>query len=182
MSHLGRWLSALVDGELDSAERDRILIHIAGCSPCRREVNELRALKRRMTKLSDAEAAANTEAEISGRLIDLARADESWPPDLAWPSADRPPGLLTGRASRSARHRINPGVKVAGAALAVTLGAIGVTAFLVGGDRSPSAPKITPAVDIYWGQHDYDTGQVPAGPQRVVRHTVSRPAVHSGSP
>ena len=46
MNHLGRWLTALVDGELDLQERDRVLNHLAGCQPCLREANAMRALKR----------------------------------------------------------------------------------------------------------------------------------------
>ena len=37
MSHLGDQLSALVDGELDGAERDRAHAHLASCEQCRAE-------------------------------------------------------------------------------------------------------------------------------------------------
>ena len=50
MSHLGRWLSALVDGELDGVERDRVLNHVAGCDACRQEANAMRALKRHLSR------------------------------------------------------------------------------------------------------------------------------------
>ena len=49
MSHLGDRLSALVDGELDGAERDRAYAHLAGCEQCRNEAAELRALKRKLS-------------------------------------------------------------------------------------------------------------------------------------
>jgi anti-sigma factor RsiW len=42
MSHLGDRLSALIDGELDGAERDRAYAHLASCEPCRTEAAELR--------------------------------------------------------------------------------------------------------------------------------------------
>ncbi len=45
MSHLGDRLSALVDGELGGAERDRAHAHLAACRQCRTEAAELRALK-----------------------------------------------------------------------------------------------------------------------------------------
>ena len=46
MTHLGHRLSALIDGELDAVERDRVLVHLARCEPCRDEAVALRALKR----------------------------------------------------------------------------------------------------------------------------------------
>ncbi|MBV9792427.1 MAG: zf-HC2 domain-containing protein [Actinobacteria bacterium] len=53
MSHLGNRLSALIDGELSAAERDRVHAHLAGCEACRAEANDLRALKKRMRDLDD---------------------------------------------------------------------------------------------------------------------------------
>src|SRR5215472_9859398 len=78
MSHLGRWLSAQVDGELDGIERDRVLNHLAGCEACRREANALRALKRRMTSLGESAA----DAAIARRLIERARSEPDLVPDL----------------------------------------------------------------------------------------------------
>ena len=52
MSHLGDRLSALIDGELDGAERDRAYAHLASCEPCRTEAAELRALKKKLSTLS----------------------------------------------------------------------------------------------------------------------------------
>src|SRR5262249_15002023 len=72
MSHLGRWLSALVDGELDPAERDRVLNHLAGCRSCLREANEMRALKRRLTALGD----SSDDGAIAGRMIELVRSEQ----------------------------------------------------------------------------------------------------------
>ena len=64
MSHLGLWLSALVDGELDGIERDRVLNHVAGCDMCRTEANAMRALKRRLTALGETCAETNTSAAM----------------------------------------------------------------------------------------------------------------------
>src|SRR5262245_13183545 len=72
MSHLGRWLSALVDGELDDVERDRVLNHVAGCEGCRQEANAMRALKRRLTALGDTCA----ESTFASRLIELGRGEQ----------------------------------------------------------------------------------------------------------
>ena len=67
MTHLGQRLSALIDGELDLDERDRVLMHMARCGSCRDEVAALRMLKRRMNALGEAAAGAG----LTGRLISL---------------------------------------------------------------------------------------------------------------
>ncbi|HEX7993949.1 MAG TPA: zf-HC2 domain-containing protein [Streptosporangiaceae bacterium] len=159
MNHLGRWLSALVDGELDGTERDRVLNHIAGCAACRREANAMRALKRRLTALGDSCA----ESPITGRLIELASDDEEIAGPMrsgatSWSAAacDPPPG-------RGARQ-IRPGWKIATGSATSALLAIGVSAFLLGnGSGEPPVPKITPSVDSYLLQHSFDAGQLPAG-------------------
>ncbi|MFB9840048.1 anti-sigma factor family protein, partial [Actinoallomurus acaciae] len=55
MTHLGERLTALVDGELGHDERDRALAHLAACDLCRAEADALRALKRRLRAMGDAD-------------------------------------------------------------------------------------------------------------------------------
>ena len=69
MSHLGHRLSALIDGELDGVERDRVLVHLARCESCRSEAVALRTLKRRMNALGEAAA----DSALTRRLIGLAQ-------------------------------------------------------------------------------------------------------------
>lgn len=159
MSHLGRWLSALVDGELDGMERDRVLNHVAGCDACRREANAMRALKRRLTALGETCA----ETAIAGRLIELAHGGQGPAADVphrsrAWGSADD-----FGSFSRW-RARLNRlGLTVATASAGSALIAIAVIAFLLGsGSGGPPVPKVTPSVDSYLLQHSRDAGQEPA--------------------
>ena len=66
MSHLGDMLSALVDGELDGAELDRVHAHLAGCEHCRGEAAELRELKQQLRSLT---TGAPAEAAMTRRLI-----------------------------------------------------------------------------------------------------------------
>jgi Putative zinc-finger len=171
VSHLGLWLSALVDGELDGMERDRVLNHVAGCDACRREANAMRALKRRLTALGETCA----ETAIAGRLIELASSDEDstgsrphgWG---AWGPADDF-GPFTRR-----RARLNlTGLKVATGSAGSALIAVAVLSFLLGsGSNGPPAPKITPSVDSYMLQHSRDAGQEPAGAGTVSGHPAYR--------
>jgi len=96
MSHLGDRLSALVDGELNGAERDRAYSHLASCEQCRTEAAELRALKQKLRKLV---SGAPAEAAMTRRLIamtgpgatgaaagEAARQGRSWRSDGgSWP-------------------------------------------------------------------------------------------------
>jgi anti-sigma factor RsiW len=156
MNHLGRWLSAQVDGELDGVERDRVLNHLAGCHACRQEANALRALKRRMTALG--EFASDTS--IAGRLIERARSE----PHLA--TAQLGPGNWGGRPGDLFgpwARQYRSGWRIATSAAGTALVAIGILAFALGGGQSQRpVPKVTPAVDVFWVEHSYDTGQAPA--------------------
>jgi anti-sigma factor RsiW len=159
MTHLGRWLSALVDGELEAVERDRVLNHIAGCDSCRREANAMRALKRRLIALGDASA----EPAIANRLIELARCDEAIPVGaLPWAApAPVPPARRTADWGSAVLART---WRLAAASAGASLITIGVLAFMLGnGETHPPVPKITPSVDSYLMQHAFDAGQHPAG-------------------
>lgn len=162
MSHLGRWLSALVDGELDDAERDRVLIHLAGCRSCLREANEMRALKRRLTALGETSA----ETAITDRLIEMARSDHESLDDqprlpALWSTAPLLPGARRSPLTRQPAL-IRSWRTVTGTASSALL-VIGFAAFMLGSSQAGRpAPKVTPAVDAYWLQHSFDSGQEPA--------------------
>lgn len=160
MSHLGRWLTALIDGELAPDERDHVLNHLAGCQGCLDEANAMRALKRRLTALGQAAAA---DAAIETRLIHLASPDRTLAGDQ---ERSRPGARLLPPAPRRARPRgIPEGWKVAAGSAGSALVAIGFAAFLLGNTSgSPPAPRVTPSVDSYLLQHAYDAGQAPAPP------------------
>ena len=171
MNHLGLWLSALVDGELDGTERDRVLNHLAGCAACRREANAMRALKRRLTALGDTCA----ESPIAGRLIELARSEHGIPAGRSFGAASSSAMAFDPLPGRGVRQ-LRPGWKIATGSATSALLAIGVVAFLLGNvSAGPPAPKITPSVDSYLLQHNWDAGQEPAG------STPAGSAVASGS-
>jgi anti-sigma factor RsiW len=187
MSHLGRWLSAQVDGELDGIERDRVLNHLAGCDACRREANALRALKRRMTALGDSSA----DTAIAGRLIERAKSEPDIVPDVLvgapWPL---PPSVAALRPRASRPHQAWLGWRIMTGAAGTGLVAVGLLAFLLGGGQGATPiPKVSPAVESYWMQHSFDTGNKPAtgavliqsllptiDQHRTHQHKTSRPA------
>lgn len=76
MEHLGERLSALVDGELDHAERDRALSHLASCETCQFEAEMLRRLKGRLHGLGDPEPST----DFMGRLSALDQSSTGEPP------------------------------------------------------------------------------------------------------
>lgn len=148
ISHLGHRLSALIDGELDDSERDRVLVHLAGCEPCRAEAVALRTLKRRMNALGEAAA----DAALTRRLMGLARVPAHGSPQAA--------------SRQTPLRELRPAWYVtAGAAAAVVVG-VGAAAFLAGGGGQQPEPRVTPAVDSYVLQHDLMTGVVPVTPAR----------------
>jgi anti-sigma factor RsiW len=157
VSHLGRWLSAQVDGELDGVERDRVLNHMAGCEACRQEAVALRALKRRMTALGQSAA----DSAIAGRLIERARSE----PDLVAQVPGKTPWSELSDPAPSPRPQWPrppwPGWRIATGSAGSALVAIGLVAFMLGGAQvQRPVPKVTPAVDAYWKKHVSDTGQM----------------------
>jgi anti-sigma factor RsiW len=143
MTHLGQRLSALIDGELDCDERDRVLGHLARCSWCRDEASALRTLKRRMNALGETAAGA----ALTGRLMGLNSEEGAWPQTAGgWSSAE--PG-----ARADAR---NMAKYLLAGSFAVFLAGLGTAAFIAGGDPQAQAPapKVTPSVDVFLLEHD----------------------------
>ena len=138
MSHLGDRLSALVDGELGAAERDRAHAHLASCEQCRAEAAELRALKRKLGGLT---AGAPAEAAMTRRLIAMTGPGGPLPPRRHPPRTTRRRYLVLG-------------------AVSVVVG-LGAAAFTAGGGPAAPGPRITPPVEMYSVEHAITTGEVP---------------------
>ena len=147
--HLGERLSALVDGELSDAQRERVLAHLAKCDDCRQEAAALRLLKRRMHALGDSDPAAGDLAgadALTWRLLALAPAS----------GPGQPVDPATAGRRRHVWSLVAAGVVTAGLGLAAAV-------FVAGGER-PAGPRIVPAVDVFMVQHAITTGQVPVPP------------------
>jgi anti-sigma factor RsiW len=159
MSHLGDRLSALIDGELDGAERDRAYAHLASCEPCRTEAAELRALKK---KLSTLVSGAPAEAAMTRRLIAMTGPGGPLPPRRRLlrlapgpRSAGRPETRRPGPRGPSRRRYLLLGT------VSLVLG-LGTAAFTAGGSGAAApGPRITPPVEMYSVEHAITTGEVP---------------------
>ena len=155
--HLGARLSALIDGELSDAQRERVLAHLTRCADCRREAAALRLLKRRMHTLGDAAAGD----ALTWRLLALAPHGGEGPPARRARRAGRP--VPAGR-RRHAWSLAVAGLATVGLGLAAAV-------FLAGG-RPPPGPRVVPAVDVFMVQHAITTGEVPARPSDAPSHNA----------
>jgi anti-sigma factor RsiW len=158
---VGQRLSALIDGELDGEGRDRVLVHLARCEPCRAEAVALRTLKRRMNALGETEA----DSALTGRLMGLAGLSagldgQGGVPLTPWSTVT----MSAHPAGRAGWPEVRPAWYMFGGAVTVFLAGLGTAAFMAGG--SPQLPEpephVTPAVDVFVLQHDMVSGEVPA--------------------
>jgi anti-sigma factor RsiW len=180
MSHLGDRLSALVDGELDGAERDRAHAHLAGCEQCRTEAAELRVLKQ---KLSTLMTGAPAEAAMTKRLIAMTGPGGPMPPRRGRlrvapegrRAAIRASRRAGARGSRSARRRRY--LMLGTVSLVVGLGTAAFSAG--GGGEAVPGPRITPPVEMYSVEHAITTGQLPFAPPAASSPAASSPAASS---
>ena len=157
MSHLGQRLSALIDGELNHGQRERVLAHLAKCEPCRHEAAALRVLKQRMHALG--EATANTA--LTDRLVALGARGQ----------APRSIGLS---------RRRWPARSVALAVLTMAGLSVPAAAFMAGGGQAEPGPGVTPAIDMFMTQHELSTGDVPASTASASPSPSSTPRHHAG--
>lgn len=63
MNHAGELLSAFIDGEADPAERRAVIRHLAECDVCRRELDEVSEIRRRLRELESPPVPAGLLAE-----------------------------------------------------------------------------------------------------------------------
>ncbi|MET8144686.1 anti-sigma factor [Sphaerisporangium sp. NPDC005288] len=154
MSHLGERASALIDGELGHAERERALAHLTFCADCRAELDAMRALKSRLRSLEP----PAVPADLTMSLLRMSEPGGPVPPrvrpfptpsySLNGAPADNRPGRRGGFSGpgRQAGGRRAGYVAVGVASAAVALG----TLFMVGGvNNRPPAPP----VEMFANQH-----------------------------
>lgn len=153
MSHLGGDLTAFVDGELDHAARDRVLVHLSRCPDCRQEVELLRGLK------SVLRSEPSAPDELSARI--MAAAARPGRPVLV----PRPP---TARGALSAHARARRTALGLGA---LALGVGGALAVAGPPPQAPLAP-VDPTSAGFLVEHTSTANEVPFAGTAVV------PAAH----
>lgn len=162
--HLGERLSALVDGQLDHADRDRVLAHLARCAECRREAAEQRALKARLDRLD-----VHAPGGLQSRLLALPAGHPGWPAATgpAPSPVPSPVGFPAGGSPGATRpSRLRPPTAALGALLLLAVGA-----GLLGpasdedGTATPRRDPNRPGLVV---EHATATSQVPLSDPAVV--------------
>jgi len=203
VTHLLDRIAAFIDGELDHAERDRVLVHLASCVECRNEVAAHRAVKSRLAHLAPTEPSPTLLAEIrrlaepgeplapaTGEVGSRALHRRARPvrravasgrtPLRPWLTgtdrATRPPAVgVGGRPPRGGERRHGRSRRVRGFA-SVTLIAVTttlVTAFAVGGAPTSEAPQLRPDLDSFLVEHATTSRDVPFAPLQAETVDVS---------
>ncbi|MBD2899441.1 zf-HC2 domain-containing protein [Spirillospora sp. NPDC000708] len=182
MSCLGERLTALIDDELDPADRDRALAHLAGCAACRAEADELRRVKGRLRGLSAIPASDGADDLPSGDFLNRLRSmgadagSAPEPPATTQPMRPAPPARPLRSSVRPARtapagrpRDTRPGARAAGltrhrrrylvvGAATLFIG-LGTASYAAGGRQQ--APTVTPAFDRFAVEHALTTGDAP---------------------
>ncbi|MFB4299291.1 zf-HC2 domain-containing protein [Actinomadura sp. NTSP31] len=183
MSCLGERLTALIDDELDPAERDRVLSHLAGCAGCRAEADDLRRVKGRLRGLTATPASDGADDLPTGDFLNRLRAMAAdpgltppEPPAATQPMRPVPPARPLRSASRPLRSAPSgrprdgrPGARASGlsrhrrrylvvGAATLFIG-LGTASYAAGGREQ--APTVTPAFDRFAVEHALTTGDAP---------------------
>jgi anti-sigma factor RsiW len=167
VTHLGQRLSALIDGELEASERERVLWHMTKCGSCRDEVAALRMLKRRIVNsVGEAPAVAGLTGRLMSQLMGMQSGEAVWPPPPppgGWPAHGR-----SSQDSSAAERGSRPDQRATrfflAGSVAIFLAGLGTAAVIAGGEPQAQAPAppVTPSVDVLVAPHN-PMSQGPAG-------------------
>jgi anti-sigma factor RsiW len=181
VSHLNEQLSALVDGELNGTELDRVNAHLAACEPCRSEAAALRMLKRELRNL----ATTRHSDDLTRRLLAMAGPGGPVPPRRHAVGAPRPRPAFRAYPDRPGSRRVNfagpspasrpgphspadawarrarrRGVPLGALSFGVTLGIVAFMLSLVGIEL-PSGARVTPQMELHTIEHAFVSGNIP---------------------
>ncbi|MFP5218541.1 MAG: anti-sigma factor family protein [Actinomycetes bacterium] len=156
-------LTALVDGALDHAERDRVHAHLARCPSCRTEADQLRRLKARLSGLSQSTPPPPAGLVEQLRALAAPGADPLRAPTTvaSAPVSPRAPARPRGaaRPDRGPSHRRARRSSLVGGTLVV---AGAVVVLLAGGHSAqPASTPVDPGSDAFVVDFVSTTGGVP---------------------
>ncbi|WP_433327624.1 anti-sigma factor family protein [Spirillospora sp. CA-294931] len=172
MSCLGERLTALVDGELEHDERDRVLAHLAGCAPCRAEADTLRRLKNRLRGLGGLPPVETGDtlptSDFMTRLRSMGepeapvrapapRRPAAPQPRVGRPRDNRPAARAS--ATRRAAAAVAPGRRCLAVGAATLMLGLGAASYAAGGREDE--PSVSPAFEQFAVEHALTTGDVP---------------------
>jgi hypothetical protein len=126
-AELAELRSAFVDGALSDADRERLLSHLVGCADCRRDVEDLRAVRELLNQTNTEPGPA--PSDLSLRLVSIA-GPESVAPLWARPfRRTQPSGSSRTVGLPSHRRRVKLRLTAALAAAGATIIAVGVVGY-----------------------------------------------------
>ncbi len=126
-AELAEFRSAFVDGALDNSDRERLLSHLVDCADCRRDIQELRAVRERLTQTKNEPSPA--PGDLSLRLVSIA-GPESFAPLWTRPFRRiQPCGPLRTGGLPSHRRTVKLRTTAAAVAVAATVSAVGIVGY-----------------------------------------------------
>jgi anti-sigma factor RsiW len=147
--------SAFVDGALNDTDRERLLKHLVDCANCRRDVEDLRAVRQLLNQTKD--EPGPTPSDLSSRLASIAGSQSVSP---LWIRPFR--RIQPARSSRTGglpSHRRLVKLRIGGTAmaLAATVTAMGV----IGYAAAPSLPAVDDPTEEAQAAFTSSLGQFP---------------------
>lgn len=121
--HIGASASALVDGQLPSAEADRAWAHVVTCPACHRLVEREGWVKRRLSTLSSQPAPTTAPHDLVGALVDI----DAW-------------GALVDLRPTSMRRRATTAIVGVGSVGVAVIGLVALASPPAGGGEVPGTP------------------------------------------
>lgn len=179
MNHLGNRVSALVDGQLGQAERDRALSHVAHCAMCREAVDAERTVKALLSGASRPTPSDRLLASLHGladpgdpvsprpRSMPLGPVVPTLPPPGRGPFGSRRDSRRPARGRRAQR------VRYAAAGAVSVAGLVLGTAFAAGGAAGAGAATIVPPAAELSVEHAATSSGLPLGDPAFTAVTAS---------
>ena len=179
MNHLGTRVSALVDGQLGHAERDRALAHVAHCATCQAAVDAERTVKALLSGASRPVpsdgllASLHGLAEPGGPVSPRPRSMPLGPVVPTLPAPGRGPFGSRRDSRRPAKGRRAQRVRYAAAGAVSVAGLVLGTAFAAGGTAGAGAATVGPPAAELSVEHAATTSGLPLGDPAFTAVTAS---------